>query len=238
MTITEILLISLVVSIGAALQGSVGFGMALAANPILVLINPEFVPGPMLASAFFLSILVIIRERQSLSLNGLQWAIAGRLLGAILSAWLLLLISPDALILLFGFLVIFAVLITAFGFKIPITKINLGIAGTLAGIMGTIGSIGGPPMALVYQREDACRIRTTLSGFFIAGTAISMATLAMIGRFGVQEIKLTGLLIPGLFFGFILSSKALPWFDGKYTRPIILLISTISALVVITRQLL
>ena len=238
MNITDILLISLVISVGAALQGSIGFGMALVVNPILVLINPEFVPGPMLASAFFLSILIMIRERQSLSLNGLQWAVAGRLLGAILSAWLLLLINPDALILLFGFLVIFAVLITAFGFKVPITKINLGIAGTLAGIMGTIGSIGGPPMALVYQREEASRIRTTLSGFFIAGTAISIATLALIGRFGIREIHLAGLLIPGLLFGFMLSSKALPWFDGKYTRQIILLISTISALVVIARQVL
>jgi len=236
LTFLEIILITLVLSIGAALQGSVGFGMALAVTPLLVLINPEFVPGPMLVSAFLLSILMVFRERRSVSLQGVQWAIFGRLCGAVISAGLLIMIDPNSLVTIFGVLVLVAVLITASGYKVALTKVNLAVAGTIAGIMGTLASIGGPPMALIYQNESGSRIRTTLSGFFIAGTLISITTLLVIGRFGVSELYLAGIMLPGIILGFLLSSRALLWFDGKYTRSIILIISSLSAIILIARQ--
>jgi uncharacterized protein len=236
LTLIDGLIVTLIVCIGATLQGSIGFGIALAANPLLVLINPAYVPGPMLASSFFLSILMLVRERKSISLVGLEWAVAGRLLGAILSAGLLLVIDAEGFVIIFGILILFAVILTVSGLEISMTKRNLAIAGTLAGIMGTIASIGGPPMALVYQRENGSRIRTTLAGFFIAGTIISMLTLTLIGRFGYQEIHLAMSMIPGIVIGFFLSTKALPWFEGKYIRPIILVVATISAIVVIIKQ--
>jgi len=237
LTILEIVLVTIIISIAATLQGSIGFGMALAANPLLVLIDTAYVPGPMLASAFVLSIMMLIRERDSISLEGLQWAIVGRVFGAIISAGLLLLLDPEWFIILFSFLILFAVLITASGYRISLTKTNLAISGLLAGIMGTIASIGGPPMALVYQRENGSRIRTTLSGFFIAGTIISMITLAIIGKFGMNEIRLTVRLLPGILLGFLLSNKSMKWFEGKYTRTLILVVASVSAVLLIIRQI-
>ncbi len=238
MTTTTLILISLVVGLAAALQSSIGYGLSLIANPILVLINPSFVPGPVLFAVFFLSIMVVLRERRSVDLNGLSWALVGRVIGALIAAWLLLRITQPTLILLFGLMVLFAVVVSATGIRVPMTRLNLSLAGVLAGIMGTIASIGGPPMAMVYQYEPGDRIRSTLSGFFIVGTVISMVTLASVGRFGFEEIRLGLELLPGILIGFLLSSSILPHLKNCYLRPVILTVATVSAVVVILRQIL
>jgi uncharacterized protein len=236
LTATTIIIISLVVGLAAALQSSIGYGLSFIANPILVLINPDFVPGPVLFAVFFLSILIVLRERHSLDLNGLSWALVGRVFGAIIAAWLLLRITQHTMILLFGFMVLFAVLVSATGLRVPMTRLNLSLAGVLAGIMGTIASIGGPPMAIVYQYESGDRIRSTLSGFFIVGTVISMVVLASVGRFGFEEIKLGLGLLPGILIGFLLSNRILLYLKNRSIRPLILTVATVSALAVILRQ--
>jgi len=53
-----LLLASAAVAFGAMVQGAVGFGMALVAAPLLVLIRPELVPGPLLVSGLALTLLV------------------------------------------------------------------------------------------------------------------------------------------------------------------------------------
>ena len=61
----------MVITIGTLLQGSVGFGLGLLSVPILLLIDPVFIPGPILLIAFFLNIFIITRERESIDFKGL-----------------------------------------------------------------------------------------------------------------------------------------------------------------------
>ncbi len=48
MSVIEVVAGCLVYAIGCTLQGVLGFGANLLAVPILALINPDFVPGPVL----------------------------------------------------------------------------------------------------------------------------------------------------------------------------------------------
>jgi hypothetical protein len=92
-------------------------------------------------------------------------------------------------------------------------------------------------MALVYLDAPGKKLRATLSGFFIVGTIFALASLRTIGRFGMQEIILALLLCPGVILGFLLSSRVTPWVDRGYTRPIVLTIATLSAVIVLINQL-
>ena len=47
--------------------------------------------------------------------------------------------------------------------------------------MGTASSIGGAPVALVYQHAGGPRTRATLASIFVFGTVISIGTLAIAG---------------------------------------------------------
>lgn len=238
MTLLNELFVTLIMTLASALQGSIGYGMALVANPVLVLVDPAFVPGPMLFCTFLLSFLIAARERRALDLSGLGWALGGRVFGAAIGAWILLRLSQEGLTVFFGVLVLVAVAITALGLRIPVNPRNLFVAGLLAGVMGTVASIGGPPMALVYQRSSGAKLRSTLAGFFIVGTLISMTTLALIGRFGLHEIFLGLLLFPGALLGYFISSPLLARLQPALLRALVLSVAGLSAVVVISRVLL
>ena len=70
-----------IVTFAAALQASIGFGLALVAAPMLALLDRAYVPGPLLGLGFALGLVMAWRERGSIDRGGLRAAVAGRLLG-------------------------------------------------------------------------------------------------------------------------------------------------------------
>lgn len=225
-------------SCGALLQGSVGFGLGLISVPLLLLIDPVYVPGPVLLAAFFLNFLIFLRERNAVQIKGLHWAVLGRIVGAIFGAMILITIPPKSLSMMFGVMVLLAIGISLVGFHPKMTSTNIFGAGVASGIMGTTSSIGGPPMALVYQKQEGPTIRGTLSGIFIFGTIISIIALVIIGSFGLREMKATVVLLPGVLLGFLLSNRSIEILDRGFIRPAVLITSAIFGIVVILRNLL
>lgn len=231
------LLIGLAMFAGAALQGSAGYGMALIASPLLVLVEPRLVPGPYLMASQLLSVLMLLRESKSMDIRGVKWALAGRVPGTLLAGWLMAILSQSTLVLVFGGMVLFGVAISLAGMRFPPRPRNLFFAGLLSAIMGTVATIGGPPMALVYQHNNSDEMRSTLSIYFIIGGAFSLITLAAVGRFGMVELWMSLFLLPGIVFGYLASSRIIPRLKGHSMRYLILGISTVSGLAVILKEL-
>jgi len=223
--------------LGATLQGSLGFGLGLIGVPLLVLIDPVFIPGPLLLAAFMLNLLMSHRERTSIDFGGVKWAIPGRILGAILGAGLLTIVPQDHLSVLFGVMVLVAVGISLAGWDLSPSPWNVLGAGTFSGFMGTTSAIGGPPMALVFQRKKGPQIRGTLSIIFAFGTVISLISLATIGRFGLMEIQAALILFPGIVLGFYLSHQTARILDRGFVRIAVLITSAVSGFFVILRNL-
>jgi len=74
------------VAVGSCVQASVGFGLGLIAAPLLFLIYPPLVPGPLMASSIALTLLIAFRERESIDFAGLGFAFAGRIVGTLVAA--------------------------------------------------------------------------------------------------------------------------------------------------------
>ena len=55
------LLATTAVALGALIQGTIGFGLGLFAAPLLILIDPRLVPGPILVSSAVLTVLLARR---------------------------------------------------------------------------------------------------------------------------------------------------------------------------------
>lgn len=236
MSLGEILTVVLTVLFGATLQGSVGFGMGLIASPILILIDPRFVPGPILLSTTVLTVLLVYRERTAIDFHGIQWAMVGRLVGTVLASAILLVVSADQLVLLIGVFILSAVGMSLSGVRFDPIRPVLVVAGMLSGLLGTIASVGGPPMALVYQHAAGARIRSTMSGFFLLGTILSLGALWYVGRFGAYEIQLTLVMLPSVLTGFVLSKWTAVYVDRGYVRPAVLAVAAGAGLLVIIRQ--
>lgn len=223
------------VAIGACIQGTLGFGLGLIAAPVLALVDKDLIPGPLLLIGVATTTTVFLRERGSVDWRGMKWAIVGRVAGTAIGAWAVVVFTKDALIVALSLSVILGVVMSVAGWNFRPTTTSLIGAGTLSGIMGTLTSIGGPPMALVYQKESAQRLRSTLAGFFLIGATLSVASLFAGGEFGGHELRLGLALIPGLVVGLGASRKVARFLDNRYTRPAVLGFSALSSLTLLVQ---
>ena len=222
---------------GACLQGSLGFGLGLLAAPVLVLLDPRLVPGPVLCLAFPLAILVAWRERQALDLRGVRWAVVGRLPGTAAGALIVTAFDERWIAVLFAASVLGAVGLSVIGLSVAPTRANLLVAGFVSGTMGTATSIGGPPMGLIYQGQPGPTLRGSLAAFMLFGASFSLAGLVAVGAFTIEDLGLTAVLIPGVLVGFALSRWTNRWLDRGYTRPAVLVFAAVAAVSILIRQL-
>ncbi|WP_432472126.1 sulfite exporter TauE/SafE family protein [Amphritea sp. HPY] len=228
----------LIVTCGIMLQSWFGIGFGLVAAPLLFLINPEYVPGPILILGFSLSVLVVLRSVMLRSQGELSWrriapAIIARLPGAWLGALLLISIPAWSLSLLFGVTLLLAVLLSWKVFKVQTTKLNLIIAGFFSGLIGTATSVGGPPMALVYQEQNRITIRNELAAFFLIGTPFSILMLIQQGNVDIDTAMLSLKMLPGVIIGFWLAKRLEGKIRADSAKPVLLIVSAVSAIVVI-----
>ena len=228
--------VTLVTMVGATLQGTVGFGLGVFAVPVLLLIAPAMVPGPILAASVVLTLFMTHRDRRAILVRDLKWALTGRVAGVAAGLGLLVVVPADRLGAVLGGLVVMGVLMTVARAHLAITPGTLVGAGALSGLMGTAAAVGGPPMALLYQRESGPRVRGTLSAYFLIGILMSLTGLHFVGRFGVGELRGTALLLPGTILGFLLSRRTAVWLDRGYTRTGILAVSAVTGLLVIVQH--
>lgn len=233
----ELLAASALVALGAFAQSLLGFGLGVVAAALLYLIDPRLVPGPLLFLALILSALNVWRNRAGLAVQELGSAIIGRIPGMLLALWVLELASSQTLSILLGGSVLVAVVLSRLHPRIEPTRPRLFWAGFASGFMGTSTSIGGPPMALLYQGAAGSRIRANLSGYFIVGSSMSLLGLIATGHYDWDQFLLSLALLPACLAGFWAAGFGLGWVDQGRMRPLLLIVCTISALAALVNGL-
>ena len=226
-----------VYAIGCTLQGVLGFGGGLFAVPILALIHPDFVPGPVLMVNPLLSGLLSLRERGSVDRHALRWALTGRIPGVLLGAVALTVVAEERLGVLFGVLLLVSVALKASGVHTERTPQTLTAAGGLSGFMATTVAVGGPPIALAFHDLPGPVLRATLSVYFLAGTTISLIVLALAGQFGTSDLVVAAWLVLPVMVGVALSGPLRGPLDRGWLAPAVYVLSSAAAVVLLIRSL-
>jgi hypothetical protein len=226
----------LAVAAGAIVQSSIGFGASVLAAPIVMLVAPRFVPGPMVAVSLVLTLLVAVRERASIDVRGVGWALVGRLPGTALAVALMRTLPSTTLSDLCAALMLLAVVLAGSGVRVAPAAGTLFGAGIASGIMGTVASVGGPPVALVYQHVPGPTLRGTMASYFIFSSVITLAGLYFGGLFGMRELASSLVLLPGVLIGFAISRWTHTRLDRGGIRPAVLALSAIAALGVLVKH--
>ena len=230
LSLLQILLAMGVVGLGAAIQGTIGFGMAIVSAPLLYWVDPVLMPGSLILAAMLIGLLTVRRYASEIDLSILWPALLGRVPGSIIGVSILSLFSAKQLGLLLGGAVLLAVAASLFTHKLKTTPLTLFGAGLCSGIMGTSVTIGGPPMALVLQNESGSRIRANLPLFFTIGSFTSLLLLACNGFLTGAQLGYGVCLVPAVLFGHWLACKLAAKVEKERIRQLMLVLCSISGL--------
>ena len=225
----------LAVAAGAAIQSTIGFGFALVAVPVLALVEPGSVPVAVLVLSLPMTIGMAVHERAHADRSGFAWLIAGRVIGTAVGVWVLSEVSSDGFSLVIGIALVLAVAGSVWGVDVEPTPVTNLTAGTLSGAMGTTSAIGGPALAVLYQRRPGPELRSTLAGVFVVGSLISLVALLAAGEVHAPELILALQLAPALVAGLLLGSLATRRLDGPWLRPAVLVFAAVAGLVIAVR---
>ncbi|SDP31808.1 hypothetical protein SAMN04487905_103190 [Actinopolyspora xinjiangensis] len=237
MSIWILLLAGTIVLGGAVVQGAVGFGMNLIAAPLLAIADPELVPVPLLLTASAFAILPLLRERGRADWRGVRWGLFGRVPGTALGVAALALLPNRWLAVLIGGVVLVSVLLSLVSWHPRPVPGTLFTAGLFSGVFGTAAAIGGPPIALVYQRTAGPTVRTTLSAYFALGSLLSLTALVATGQVQGEQLLAAGILFPFALLGFLLSGPLRRVLDNGRTRPALLVVAGLSAAMLLGKAL-
>jgi uncharacterized membrane protein YfcA len=224
-------------TIGALIQGSIGFGFALLVVPILGLLRPEALPVTVLLLAIPMTAWMAIRERGAIDIAGFVQVTVGRVVGTVGGVWLLVIVPVGYLSVLVGAVVVIAALLSAFASRFEAGRKTRVAAGVVSGVMGTAAAVGGPPLALAYQRRPGSQLRSTLAASFVVGSIISLAGLGLAGKVEWWHAGLAVVLLPGLAAGLALSRHTARLLDRTWLRPSVLVFAGVAGLAAVIKGL-
>lgn len=231
----QIIMALSVMFVMASVQGSVGFGQNLLAAPLLLQIDESLVPGSIVVAAATTNLMLFLRERGEVDYELAVPAIIGRVPGAIVGAIVVASASTNTLSLIVACSVFGVVALSALGGAPKKNRALLGSAGLLSGFTGTTSSIGGPFVALAMSGAPGPTLRSSMGIYFASGSVMTISLLIWSGVID-REVAINGLImIPAALLGFYSSRWFVPILDRGYTRPAIMTLSTIAAILLLVR---
>ncbi len=231
-------ILAVAVLVGAVVQGTVGLGLGLVAAPVTALVAPDLVPELLLWLAMVMATQTAVAEHRGTHWRGLAWALPPRAVGTAVGVWVVAVASDQLIGLAVGTMVLISVLLTVRTVRLPVNRASLPVAGFVSGVTGTATSIGGPPLAILYQHHPPKVLRPTLAVYFAVGAALSLVGLGIAGQLRLDVLLLALLLCPLLVLGQLLSVPVRRRLPKEAVRAAVLVVCAASALALLVRSLL
>lgn len=232
-SLTVYLLLGCVVAIGALVQSVVGFGVAVVAAPVLVVVRPDLMPSALLMTSLALPLWELATGERDIEWRLFGAAILGRLALLPAGVWLVTMSSANLIAVIVGVMVLIAVIASVAHLKVQARPLPALGAGILTGISGTAASIGGPFFGLVLQHEPAARVRSTLAAFFVVGASTSLLGLAVAGQVHTGQLKAGLGWIPFVVAGALCSYPVRARIDPDRMRRGVLWVSALAGVSVL-----
>jgi len=213
-----IFFVMLVSFIATLVRSTFGFGEALIAVPLLILLLPIGVSVPLsVLLSILIALIVVIQDHSKIQFQSAKWLILYALPGIPVGLMLLFFASDFWVELLLGLLLVLYSLYSLLGketFKhTGNDRVWLGVCGFLSGVFGGAYGINGPPLVVYGKLRgwSANQFRATLQAYFFVASKLSIVGYAYKGLI-TQEV-LTHFLyalpaaLPAIFLGRYLNNK-------------------------------
>jgi uncharacterized membrane protein YfcA len=235
MSALTFVLLGLLVGVGAFVQRIAGFGLAVVAAPFVVTFAPDVMPAALLVVVLPLPVTEMLRNWREILWRPFAWATAGRALTMPLGVWVVAHASSEMISVGVAFMVLVAVAGSLTRLRVRAGWATSFAAGLMTGVSATAASIGGPFFSLALQEEQPQQARSTMAPFFLVGSLVSLAGLAVGGQIP-HAAWTTGLgWLPFMASGALLAQPLRRRVDQERFKRIVFTLATVSALGVLLR---
>ena len=223
--------------ISATIAGALGFGGGIVTIPFLVLINPDFVPVPIVLATPVFTALVAFRERKWVDLSVLKWISVGFVPAMAVGSFTLIAASTETLSILISLL-----LLAAIGMQLarPAMKHATStflVGGALGGFMANTVGIPTVGLALAMSNFEGPTFRSTLNTCTTGLTLISIAVLASTNQIDGTALIAASVLVIGGGVGFLLSGPIRHVVDRKGITKLVYSVAALGAVSLLIRSM-
>jgi uncharacterized membrane protein YfcA len=199
-------LAAVVVSLAGVVAGTTGFGFALVAVPVLMLLLPPRTVVPLIQIlSLGTQAMILLEGRRHLLVKRVWLLILGGMVGVPAGTYLLLLGDSGALQTITGAVVILGALALAAGWRWQLrnergASLPVGLmSGALAGSTG----LPGPPVILFFTNQgvDKQAFRVNLALHFACLNVVAIASALVAGLGSRQLLESVIILLPALILG-------------------------------------
>ena len=223
-----------IVFAGSAIQGSAGFGMGLAAVPVLLrLFSPAQVTPLVVALAVFMNLSIFLKLYRDADRGIILPLLLGACVGVIPGSFVPALISLGTFKFFVGLFVVLSGVILWLGWRCPIeSRLLRFCVGIVSGFLNGCISLSGPPVAIFLTAGSVPKnvFRASISAYFLALNLVTMGVFAGEGILDMAFLKLLCVLVPATVLGTLAGVKAAAKIPEKIFRVCVLLLIILSGL--------
>lgn len=221
MTGTETLFVTVVFALASSVNMIAGFGFALFATPLLMLVlDPKSTVLFISAASLFLRLIMLTDTFTDMQWKPVLLCWAGIILGAIPGSFILKLVSNAHLKIILGLVLLASVILMFKKPRFTLKNFSLGrfIAGVLCGFFNACTTIGAPFLALwfVNEKQEPRNLRANLTWIMTCSIAMTL-----VGSFFTGVIRILNhpadllYCIPGILIGTLIGKFLLKHCDKK-----------------------
>ena len=236
-------IVALIVLAGSTVLSTVGFGIAIATSPLLLLfLEPQTVVVMLNTVSPVVYFLVMVQTRAHLRVREMAPVSVAGLLGVPIGVYVLSVASPSVLRIAISVLVLVLTL-ALLGLRNPISMPAPYVLGPLAGfsvgaVLSAVG-IGGPILALFLLARNwgTQAIRASLSFYFLLIEAAAVVGYALAGMFTAELIALILVVMAPAVLGFGAGSVLVRRLNEARFRQGVVAVVLVSSVMVLAREL-
>ncbi|MEM8620570.1 MAG: sulfite exporter TauE/SafE family protein [Actinomycetota bacterium] len=222
MSVWELLIILVFTAAGATIHASVGLGIGLVAGPVLIAVDPAFLPGPTIMATLLLTGRHLLVEGRHADRETIGRAALGVPVGLAVGLAVVALADDRTMRIVIGSAIVIAAAVLLLGVHVTRTSRTDVTGGGVYGLGMITAGVPGPAAAVAFNDLPPSVYRGTMGYMGTTVGLVSLVLLAAAGQFGAEQLVLAGLMVPGVAVGLFAARWVRPALDRAWFRPVVL----------------
>ena len=234
MTTTKMVLVLLIILATSVVQAVAGFGFALLAVPLMVVVID--LQSAVIISSFVGTLSNMLQSwqlRRNINRNMTRRFVLATAVGSPVGLLLFVYANQSALKIVLGMSILFGVFVLSRGLELQHVSSWLDwIMGILSGVLLMATSTNGPPLVFVLQarRFDPATFRATLNMVFLVSGTFGLVMFGLAGEILRSDVNVAAFAIPAMVIGVSTGVVIRKYVQQELFKKIVLFLLTIGGL--------